>query len=330
MYAQAIEEILKDHCTPAAVRSIEAGASPDALDGVITEAGFLELLAGEERGGADAGWREFHAVVVLCGAYAVPLPLPQTIAARALAEADEGAMPGRIAFAGPLGQAADGTLEARLVPFGRTASHVVGEAGDAIVLLPVAAARASASGVHGSLTTSFRWPPGAGRVLRHRLRPGQFQAIAALLQAGLLVGAMKRVFDLTMTYANDRVQFGKPIGKFQAIQHQLSVMAEHVAAASIATEAAFATEGELPAVRECAVAKSRTSEAAQLVASIGHAVHGAIGVTEEYDLQLFTRRLHEGRLAHGSEDHWNGILGSFFLQSSVGAVDFVRTLQRVS
>jgi len=98
---------------------------------------------------------------------------------------------------------------------------------------------------------------------------------------------MKRVFDMTMTYANQRVQFGKSISKFQAIQQQLSVMAEHVVAALIATEAAFHGVGAaLPRTGACAVAKARTSEAAQLVASIAHGVHGAIGVTKEYDLQL--------------------------------------------
>jgi alkylation response protein AidB-like acyl-CoA dehydrogenase len=92
--------------------------------------------------------------------------------------------------------------------------------------------------------------------------------LGALLHAGLLAGAMKRAFDLTMGYANARIQFGKAIGKFQAIQHQLSVMAEHVAAARLAAESAFANEGPVP-LSACALAKAQTSEAAQLVASIG-------------------------------------------------------------
>lgn len=138
---------------------------------------------------------------------------------------------------------------------------------------------------------------------------------------------MKRVFDMTMGYANERVQFGKSIGKFQAIQHQLSVMAEHVAAASMAVEAAFNCDTRLPTMAACAVAKARASEAAQLVASIAHAVHGAIGITEEYDLQLFTRRLHEWRMAHGSEAHWYRVLGRLFIQSEQPlAADFVRGL----
>ena len=151
--------------------------------------------------------------------------------------------------------------------------------------------------------------------------------MAALLYAGLLAGAMKRCFDLTMGYANERVQFGKPIGKFQAIQHQLSVMAEHVAAGQMAAESAFGAAGRWPSVPACAVAKARTSEAAQLVAATAHAVHGAIGVTEEYDLQLFTRRLHEWRIDHGSEAHWHRALGRLLVESSHAlSVDFARTI----
>ena len=325
MFAEAIAAILKTHCTPATVRAIEGGASAQPLTAALEEAGFLELLAPEERGGAGAGWREFHKVVTLCGAHAVPIPLAQTIAARALIGGEPPT--GLITFAPALVRGTDGALQAQHVPGGRVANHVLGALGDALILLPTADAHRLPTGVHGSLGASFRWNASAGRVLHSQAHAGDLQSLAAVLHAGLLAGALKRVFDLTMGYANERVQFGKPIGKFQAIQHQLSVMAEHVAAAGMAAEAAFATDAHLPALTACAVAKARASEAAQLVASIAHAVHGAIGITEEYDLQLFTRRLHEWRVADGSEQYWNRELGRLFVGSKEPlAADFVRTL----
>jgi alkylation response protein AidB-like acyl-CoA dehydrogenase len=132
---------------------------------------------------------------------------------------------------------------------------------------------------------------------------------------------------MTMQYANDRIQFGKSIGKFQAIQHQMSVMAEHVAASATAAEAAFGTDASTPSLLAAAIAKSRTSEASVLVASIAHAVHGAIGVTEEFDLQLLTRRMHEWRMAHGSEAYWNLIVGRSVFESELPTVtDFVRSI----
>src|SRR5690606_21470241 len=126
-----------------------------------------------------------------------------------------------------------------------------------------------ATGVRGSLVATLTWKTG-----QETLRlPGQGVAIAvfgAALHAALLAGAMQKVFDMTLTYANDRRQFGKSIGKFQAIQHQISEMAEQVVAASIAAEAAFQTDADLPAQLASAIAKSRASEAAVPVASIAH------------------------------------------------------------
>ena len=327
MFAEAIASILSHHCTPAAVRAIESGGSAQSLADAIVESGFLELLASEDQGGGGASWPDFFEVVLLCGAWAVPLPLAQTMAARLLV-ADARSLPtGMITFAPSLAHSADGSLQALHVPCVRTASHVIGVLGGSLVLLSVAEAHQLPSGVHSSLSGSLRWPADSGRPLQGSIGAASLAPLAALLHAGLLAGAMKRAFDLTMTYANERMQFGKPIGKFQAIQHQLSVMAEHVAASRMAAEAAFGTGAGLPALSACAVAKARTSEAAQLVASIAHAVHGAIGVTEEYDLQLFTRRLHEWRVAHGSEAHWHRLLGRLFLDSRQPlAVDFVRSV----
>ncbi|WP_262356918.1 acyl-CoA dehydrogenase family protein, partial [Bordetella pertussis] len=85
-------------------------------------------------------------------------------------------------------------------------------------------------------------------------------------------------------------------------------------------------EMSLQALLPAAIAKARASEAAALAANTAHAVHGAIGVTEEYDLQLYTRRLHGWRLAHGSEAYWHQVVGAALMGSGDGAVQFVRGL----
>lgn len=326
MFVEAIESLLQRESTPAAVRAIEGGASAQALCTAITESGFPDLLVAEDRGGGGATWEEFFGVVTLCGYHAAPLPLAQTIASRLLLAENE-TPAGLITFAPAISRGADGSLHALHVPAARTAQHLIGSQEDKLVLLPIAQTHQLPSGTHGSLAASLRWNARDAVVLCTKVSGAAFEGLGALLHAGLMAGAMKRCFDLTMKYANERVQFGKSIGKFQAIQHQMSVMAEQVAAARMAAEAAFGTGHGLPALTACAVAKARTSEAAQLVASIAHAVHGAIGVTEEYDLQLFTRRLHEWRMAHGSESHWHRILGQLFLESRTPlAADFARGL----
>jgi alkylation response protein AidB-like acyl-CoA dehydrogenase len=325
MFAQAIENILQDQCTPAVVRAIEAGGPTAALWQAVEGAGFLELLAPEAAGGAGLALAELFPILRSFGRYTVPVPVAQTIVARALL-GSQCAMPaGMITLAAALRREAGGAIVCPLTPYGQVADFVLAQDGDAFLLLPAAAAQREASGVHGSLAATLRWPdesaathvPGAGPLL---------PAFAAALYAALLSGAMTRVFEMTLQYCNDRVQFGKTLGKFQAVQHQLRVMAEHVAAAAMAAEAAFHAAAAAPSPLVAAMAKSRTSEAAVLVASIAHALHGAIGIAEEYDLQLLTRRLHEWRIAHGSEAHWNVLIGNSVLGADVSIVDFVRSV----
>lgn len=325
MFAQAIEDILEDQCTPAVVRAIEAGGSPLKLWQALQGAGFLELLASEDAGGAGLPLADLFPILCSFGRYTVPVPVAQTIVARALLGSQFAMPSGMITLGAALRREAGGAIVCSFTPYGMLADFVLAQDGDALLLLHCAAAQREASGVHGSLTATLRWSdarvathvPGAGPLL---------PTFAAALHAAVLSGAMTRVFEMTLKHCNDRIQFGKTLGKFQAVQHQLSVMAEHVAAASMAAEAAFHTDAAAPSLLAAAMAKSRTSEAAVLVASIAHALHGAIGIAEEYDLQLLTRRLHEWRMAHGSEAHWNVLIGQRVLSADVSIVDFVRSV----
>jgi alkylation response protein AidB-like acyl-CoA dehydrogenase len=129
---------------------------------------------------------------------------------------------------------------------------------------------------------------------------------------------------MSVTYANERVQFGKPIAKQQAVQQQLAVLAEQTLMARFASAAGC--RGNLnPSLLAAASAKQVASAAVPRIVSIAHAVHGAIGITAEFDLQLYTRRLLEWRLADGSEDYWARLLGEARLDApDVSTVDFIR------
>ncbi|MDF1485638.1 acyl-CoA/acyl-ACP dehydrogenase [Ramlibacter sp. H39-3-26] len=325
MFTEALEDILRDHCTPAVVRAIEAGGQPGALWSAIADAGFLELLAPEDAGGAGLTLAEAFPVFALLGRYAVPLPVGQAIVARALLPA--GAVPAGIVTLAPALRHTAGGWQAPLVPHGLQAGHVLADDGESLWLFDAAQARREATGIHHDTRAHLHWPAGAQP--QRFERPGDAcTAFGAALHAALLAGALSRTFEITLAYGNDRTQFGRSIGKFQAIQHQLSIMAEHVAAARMAAESAFAHRLNAPALLSAAVAKARASEAVVLAASIAHAVHGAIGVTEEYDLQLYTRRLHEWRMAHGSESHWHPLIGRAVLAEGLPTLtEFVRTLQ---
>lgn len=325
MFAEAIDDILKDQCTPVVVRAIQSGESPATLWDAIASAGFLELLSAEAEGGAGLSLAELFPVLRCFGHYTVPVPVAQTIVARALVGSQLVLPSGMVTLAQTFHREASGAISCALVPYGLQADYVLTRDGDGLLLLPCASAKRVGTGVQNCLTATLTWSDdsSATRILQGG---AMLPAFAAALHAALLSGAMNRVFEMTLQYCNDRVQFGKSLGKFQAVQHQLSVMAEHTAAASIAAEAAFQGVENVPSLLTAAMAKSRTSEAAVLVASIAHALHGAIGVTEEYDLQLLTRCLHEWRTAHGSEAYWNTVIGQQVLASEMSLSDFVRSV----
>jgi alkylation response protein AidB-like acyl-CoA dehydrogenase len=113
---------------------------------------------------------------------------------------------------------------------------------------------------------------------------------------------------MTVTYANERVQFGRPIGKQQAVQQMLAILAGQVAACGGAADIAGTAFDTLD-LMAIAAAKVRAGEAVSIAAPIAHQVHGAIGFTEEHRLHFFTRRLWAWRDEFGSERHWSAILG---------------------
>jgi acyl-CoA dehydrogenase len=133
---------------------------------------------------------------------------------------------------------------------------------------------------------------------------------AALARALLMAGAGATALRQSVRYAGERVQFGREIGKFQAVQQQLAMAAAEVAAARAAVDAAtriaaasdFAGDDAGLAI---AVAKARAGEMSGEVARIAHQVHGAIGFTLEHSLRLATTRLWAWRDEDGNETHWN-------------------------
>lgn len=175
-----------------------------------------------------------------------------------------------------------------------------------------------------------RIPEGPLAVGGKQILPPEALMLRACIYAAQLSGAMQTTLAMTLQYASERSQFGRPIGKFQAIQHQLSVMAEHVFAARMAAQMGCRGELRKLQLEGVAVAKARTSEAAHEVAAIAHAIHGAIGFTKEYALQLYTRRLHDWRRVAGSESYWHDVLGHALVSRSDRALDLVRQVGDLS
>lgn len=315
MLADSIGTLLAEQCTPAVVRTIEAGGPATDLWQRIVDSGFPDALVPENAGGAALGLRDVLPVFSACGRFALPLPLAPTMLVRAfLASAGRDVPDGPVTFALAT-PAVDGrSLTCASVPYGAVSEWVLAAAPTEAWLLRVADARVTPTGIHASLETrlDFAHLPSGASAIAHDI---DWRLPGAVAFAAQMAGAMERIFEMTLRHANDRVQFGRPIGRFQAIQQQVSVMAEYVAAARMAAAIGTGTGSWLPSPLAAAVAKSRTSEAVPTVVATAHAVHGAIGITAEFDLQLFTRRLHEWRRAFGAETFWNERLGTAMLDS---------------
>lgn len=330
LITEALRDLLTGQCTPAVVRAIEnevaAGQSPAAaaLWQQIEDTGFADLLLPEAAGGAGLALRDAFGVWDVLGQHAMPLPLADTMLARAWLAAAGVALPqGAIALAPQLA-AADGGLRASGVRGARVAQRVLGQQGADLWLLPVAAAQASASIF--VLDADLHWPEAALASATRVPAPASLLVAQAGLVSALLAGSLLTVFESTLNFANERQQFGRPIGKFQAIQHELAVMAEHVSAARMAAQIACETDGVAADPLKVAVGKARTSEAAVEVASLAHSIHGAIGFTTEFDLQLYTRRLHLWRQTAGSEAYWQLQAGQALLAADGLALDVIRQI----
>ena len=130
------------------------------------------------------------------------------------------------------------------------------------------------------------------------------QEQAAVAKCAELVGCIQTAFDMTVRYAKDRKQFGRPIGSFQAVQHHCANMVVDVDGSRFMTyRAAWKISEGLPAGTEAAMAKAWTSDASRRVTSMAHQIHGAISFPEEYDVHLFYRRAKAGEVAFGDAEY---------------------------
>lgn len=333
LFSDAAREVLSGQCTPAVVRAIEAGGrgapATQALWEQLEATGLADALLEEEKGGAGLGLGQVFGVLEQCGAHALPLPLAETMVARALlVQSGAEREAGSIALA--QGQElADGSWHCSLVRQGALADAVLVQTQGAWRLLKVDQAHSTDHVSAGDAALTWTSAQVQAVTLIAVDAGLQVRPLQAAVTAAQMAGALRQVFERTLQYANERQQFGRPIGKFQAIQHQLAVMSEHVFAARMAAQLGCSGNGVQPDRLRVATAKARCSEAALVVSELAHAIHGAIGFTEEYDLQLFTRRLHAWRQTAGSEAYWYGVAGEALLAHEGMTLDTVRCITDV-
>ena len=126
---------------------------------------------------------------------------------------------------------------------------------------------------------------------------------AALAKAAEMMGGAQQVMEMTIDYAKERVQFDRPIGSFQIIQHYLADMSIDVDSSRVSLhKAAWMVSEGIPCTKEISVIKGWISEAYRRVTAQAHQIHGAIGFTKDHDLELYFRRAKAGELFYGDAD----------------------------
>lgn len=297
--------------------AVEEGRLPLSHWRAIEENGLVDMLLPEEAGGAAVGFGDAMAVARAAGAFALPLPLVETMIGRWLLS---GA--GLGAPAGPLGVVtAAGRLEVAWPD--EISALVVSDAADRVGWVAAGEveferATNGAGEPVGRLREPPPIPPRQSGGLDSERSPSTLMAVA---RAAMIAGAMERVLDLTIEHVQGRVQFGRPLARFQAVQQLVAVMASHAAVVGVAADTAIAAVetvldrhvGDATFMARCA--KARASEACYEVTRIAHQLHGAIGYTREHDLHRFTRRLWTWRDADGDEGYWRQRVGEMAIRS---------------
>jgi acyl-CoA dehydrogenase len=333
LFSDAVRQLFAAQCTPQVVRDIEAGQSAQPLWQLIEASGFADALVDEASGGAGLSLSAVYGVLELCGSFCLPVPLAETMLARSLLAQGGVKYPAGSIALGQAVSGVDGGVVCDVVRCGQVADWVLVSQGmthettpaSVCLLLPVSQAAKSPAGF--CLDAKLVWPHSAVAAAQRFTGHHDIQALHACIYAAQLAGAMQAIFSRTLQYANDRNQFGRPIGKFQAIQHQLAVISEHAFVARMAAQLGCRSNTFMPDRLCVAVAKARTSEAAVEVAALSHSIHGAIGFTQEFDLQLYTRRLHLWRQAGGSESYWHTVAGEALVENHQGlTLDLIRSV----
>jgi len=126
---------------------------------------------------------------------------------------------------------------------------------------------------------------------------------AAVAKCAEMIGGAQQVLEMTTSYAKERVQFERPIGSFQSIQHHCANMATDVDGARLITyQAAWMLSEGLPCTKEIAMAKAWVSDAYQRVTALGQQVHAGVGFITDHDMPLYFRRAKGAEVAFGDAD----------------------------
>jgi acyl-CoA dehydrogenase len=306
-------------------RRVGQGTAAEAWP-LLTQTGLAGLSVPEAAGGSGGSLTELVAVLKTAGAAALRAPLAETamLAGWALSESGSALQAGpytaaqipRLTVERAGGTwALTGTIPR--VPSAQAAAHLVLAVPYRDATL-VAWLRRDQYGTrqHANLAGE----PRDDVILADQRVPGclhagpglynAFRDRGALARAAQIAGAARQSLDASVTYAAQRVQFGRPIADFQIIETYLAEMAAEVTILDRALDAAAGNmqSGQRRALISLAAAKVQAGLTATRAAKLAHQIHGAIGLTQEHSLHEWTMRLWAWRDEYGNEPYWSTII----------------------
>ena len=290
----------------------------------LGELGLTRLTGPEEDGGSGAGWPEAAALLSAAASRAVRVPLAEhdLLACWLLSAAGLPAADGARRTVCVVNEEGAATA----VPWASSAERIVlaWKSGDAYRVAEVEASRCEITPGHNLA----REPRDDARADLSDLDGAPVDAaviellgLRGALARGLQVCAvLDRIVELSVRHATERVQFGRPLARFQAVQHEIADAAAEAALARAATEAALAeavrTEwGSATLTFRIAAARSCAGHAASVVVRNAHQVHGAIGTTLEHELHKYTLLALAWRSEYGSVRHWDEVVTAAALEA---------------
>ncbi|NVN53371.1 acyl-CoA dehydrogenase family protein [Mycolicibacterium hippocampi] len=281
-----VAALVDKHAPPEAVREAmdsERGYDESLWQMLCEQVGVAALVVPEELGGAGGELADAAVALEELGKALVPAPLlGTTLAEWALLSADEpdGETLEKLAEGSSVGAV---VFDPGYVVNGDVADVVIATDGETLTRWQSFTAEPATSmdptrrlaRVHAGETSPMGRDPGLAD-------------IAAILLAAEQIGAASRCLDLTVQYTKDRVQFGRPIGSFQALKHRMADLYVAVQSARAVVDEAVAD----PNPTSAALARVAASEAFSTVAAEAVQLHGGIAITWESDIQLYFKRAH--------------------------------------
>lgn len=328
-----VDALLTDHCPPTVVAAAGRSWSP-VVWRQLTEAGLTTVGVAEDLGGAGGSLMDAAAVVRCAARHAAPVPLAEALFPTAYGCAAAGlSLPSRpvtvatghgLTFTRRGGSVAVAG-EVPRVPFARIAELIllIGASDDgaehmAVLVKPDACELTAADNLaaepRDDLTVRTELPDSVVSTMTECTVDAVWRQ-GALGRAVQIAGALERVLELTVDYAGEREQFGRPIARFQAVAQMIAELAGEVTATRAAVDAAVDATARGNGALAIAAAKARASAAVGPATRIAHQVHGAIGFTDEHRLHHFTRRLWAWREEYGSDEHWSAVVGDAAIEA---------------